>query len=395
MNKFFKHLPPASLDWRRESNTVFDEEVAFQNRFCDPDTGLPIYRLTGEPVVNSNIYPEVPVSTTDGRYFIFSRRLPLSNRLTYWIADTKRCSVRQVTDEENATEPVLNAREDKFYYRLGHEIWSLSIPEFEREACLVLPESIEPVSGLRSFDQSGKYAVLAARSKTKPVGVAIIDLHTGMTEIVYNHPEALNPHPQLSRNAKTKVLIQVNNGIQFDKYGNLLSLVGEYGASLVVCELDGSNPTRLNVGYSLLERVQGHQCWSGKDNKVLTTLHRRESVSSEWIQDRIVIIGPKDETYRVVGEGPGFTHIHADPDGEYWVSDCNRTGDIYIGSIKTGRFRLLVHSGSSFGSPQETHPHPFFIGCRNKIGWNSDKTGIPHIYFTNVPDEFMQSISKW
>jgi hypothetical protein len=388
------HLPPASLTWRRESNLVFDEEVAFQPRFCDPDTGLPLYRLTGEPVVSSNIYPEVPVSTPDGRFFIFSRRAALSDQVNYWIADTQRFFIRQVTDEANATEPVLHPTGDKFLYRRGQEIWSLKIPDFTREIVLVLPDEVEPVSGLRSFDASGRYAVLAARSKKKPVGVAVVDFDSARVEFVYDHPKALNPHPQLSRHPSTMVLVQVNNGIKFDEHGNLLALVGENGASLVVCDLNGSHPTLLNVGFSPVERVQGHQCWLGSENKVLTTLHRRADLSSPWVQDRVALIAPGDETYRIVGEGPGFTHIHADPGGEFWISDCNRSGDIFIGSIKTGRFRLVCHSSASFGSPQETHPHPFFIGNRNKVGWNSDTTGVPQIYFTEIPDEFFRNLSN-
>lgn len=109
-------IPPAADLWRRENNWVFDEEVAFQNRFNDPNSGLPIYQLTNEPIVSSNIYPEAPISTPDGKHFIFSRRMALSSHYTYWIADTETHWIRQVTDEENATAPIFNPKDGCFYY---------------------------------------------------------------------------------------------------------------------------------------------------------------------------------------------------------------------------------------------------------------------------------------
>ena len=38
-------MKPASLQWLRESNKVFDEEVAFQERFRDPESGLELLEL--------------------------------------------------------------------------------------------------------------------------------------------------------------------------------------------------------------------------------------------------------------------------------------------------------------------------------------------------------------
>jgi len=164
------------------------------------------------------------------------------------------------------------------------------------------------------------------------------------------------------------------------------------GASLHVVNDDGSGHIKLPVGNSPLERVQGHQCWVGDKDMVITTLHRREAPDKPWIQDRVVTIVPGESAYRVVGQGPGFTHIHTTPDGRFWVADCNRSGDIYVGSVTTGRFRLFAHSGSTFGAAQYTHPHPFFLGDGKAIGWNSDGTGVPQIYCARIPAGFLESL---
>jgi hypothetical protein len=167
--------------------------------------------------------------------------------------------------------------------------------------------------------------------------------------------------------------------------------VSDNGASLHVVNADGTGHVQLSVGCSPLERVQGHQCWVGQSDAVITTLHRRPSPTAAWVQDRIVIIRPGERKYRVVGQGPGFTHIHTDPRGRYWVSDCNRTARIYVGSIRTGRYRLFCNTGASFGAAQYGHPHPFFLGDGKTIGWNSDVTGIPHVYFARIPNGFLES----
>jgi Tol biopolymer transport system component len=209
--------------------------------------------------------------------------------------------------------------------------------------------------------------------------------------MVLSGPDLWNPHGQYSRNRDRKTLIQINHGIELDADGNLLRLVGEKGASLVVANDDGSNPVILSVGYSMLERVQGHQCWVGPKNEVITTLHRRTSTLAPWVQDRIVTVVPGREP-RVVATGQAFTHIHTTPDGEFWVSDSNRTADIFVGSVGTGKYRLFHRSGATFGSAQETHPHPFFLGDGRSIGWNSDGTGVGHVYCARIPAGFLESL---
>jgi len=94
----------------------------------------------------------------------------------------------------------------------------------------------------------------------------------------------------------------------------------------------------------------------------------------------------------LVGEGEAFCHIHASPDGRYWVSDSNRSARVFVGSLATGRHRLFCSTGSTFGSAQYTHPHPFFLGDGRAIGWNSDVTGVPHVYYAKIPDGFLGSL---
>jgi hypothetical protein len=268
----------------------------------------------------------------------------------------------------------------------------MSALSFEREERFTIPEQIDPRGGIRSVDYSGTRFLAAAKGRSGLYGVAVIDTVMGKTWMIAESHYCRNAHPQYAGNAGRRVLVQVNDGMKVDVHGNILRLVGETGASLHVVSDDGTGSERLQVGCSMLERVQGHQCWVGRSNQVITTLHRREHTSAPWIQDRIVVISPGETTYRIVGESRGFTHIHTSPDGLWWVSDCNRTADIYVGSVKTGRYRLLCHSGATFGAAQYTHPHPFFLGDGQMVGWNSDVTGVPQIYCAPIPQGFLEEL---
>lgn len=383
---------PASTVWLHESNQVFDEEVAFQKRFEDPDTGIPILRLTSQPCINQNIYPEAQISTPDGRQFIFARSLPLSGHTTFWIADLETQAIRQITDEEGASAPVVTPDGNWFYYSVGHTLKRMSSQTFERETVFILPEELAWVGGIRTVDYSGTRFLTAARGPSGLYGVARIDLVDQTVQMIFEGKDVRNAHPQYSHNSARKVLVQVNDGIVMDENDNILRLVGENGASLFVMDDDGSNPVRLKLGFTHLLRIQGHQCWIGRENAVISAMHRREHTSFPWIQDCLMWASIDNPEPRIAGQGEGFTHIHTTPDGEFWVSDCNRTAKIFIGSCKTGRYRLLCNSQATFGAAQEAHPHPFFLGDGKTVGWNSDGSGIPHIYCARIPEGFLTDL---
>jgi hypothetical protein len=386
--------PPASTVWLNESNEVGDEEVAFQDRWRDPDTGIAILRLTSQPCLNEHIYPEHPASTPDGRRFVFARTPALSRHTTYWIADLETHAVRQITDEPKAVAPVITPDGKEIYYSVGRAVWRLSPDTFEREACFVFPAQFSWVGGIRSVSHDGTRLLTAARGSSGLFGVAALEVATGRAWMVFEGPDVRNAHPQYSRNPDNWVMVQINDGIVLDEHDNILRLVGELGASLVVVGDDGRAPIRLNIGASMRERVQGHQCWLGAENRVISTLHVRESPASPWVQDRIVTIAPGEAAPRLVAQGEGFTHIHTTPDGRFWVADCNRTARIFVGSLRTGRHGLFCGTGATFGAAQYTHPHPFFIGDGRAIGWNSDATGVPHIYCATVPEAFLVALER-
>jgi hypothetical protein len=349
-------------------------------------------RLTSRPLIHSHIYPEAPVSSPDGRLVVFSRTDPATGRSDYWLADTEWRALRQITDEPDAYAPLFPRDASCLYYSTGRRVKRIRLDTFARETVFEMPARLGAPDGVASMSYDMTRLLTTVRLASGAWAVAVLDLERQTADVVYERARAPVGHLQYVRNPGRRILIQVNDGYEADPEGNCRKLIGPRGATLHVVNDDGSGHVRLPVGFTFTERVQGHQCWVGGRDAVITTLHRRADRSSPWIQDRIVTVEVDTGARQVVGEGKGFTHIHTSADGRYWVSDCNRTGDIYVGAVASGRYRLFCRSGATFGGAQYTHPHPFFLGGDRKIGWNSDATGVPHIYVAAIPEGFLEAL---
>jgi hypothetical protein len=107
-----------------------------------------------------------------------------------------------------------------------------------------------------------------------------------------------------------------------------------------------------------------------------------------------VTIGEGDERPTVIARGAYFSHPNASRDGRWFVSDVSPGSEIRVGSLVTGRHRLLCRSGSSFGRPQYTHPHPFFSPDAHRVLFNSDRTGLPQIYLAELPEGLLEELER-
>ncbi len=384
--------PPASTTWQGESNRNSDEEVGFQARHNDAETGVRVIRMTCLPWVSTHIYPEAPVHTPDGRRFVIRRTNPFTGEGHYWVGDMERRQVRQITDEPGALAPMVTPDGSAYVYSVGRQMWRMDPDTFERELWWDVPLDVGAIGGATTISHCGTRVLCSWRQPPDRFGLAALDLAHQSARVAFEHPDCRNPHGQYCRGPHYKIMVQVNDGIEHDAHGNVIRLIGDHGASLHVANDDGSDPVKLNVGSQPRQRVQGHQCWLGGEVRAITSTHRRDAVGRPWRQDQIIAIAPGDPEGQVVAQGEMFCHMHTTKDGRFWISDCNQTARIFIGSVRTGRYKLIVNSGSSFGSHQATHPHPFFLGDDRSIGWNSDVSGIPQVYVAPIPDGFLDDL---
>ena len=66
---------------------------------------------------------------------------------------------------------------------------------------------------------------------------------------------------------------------------------------------------------------------------------------------------------------------------------------LYLINIETRKYKCLCKSNSSNCHPQWTHPHPSFSPDNKYVVYNSDATGIGHIYLAEVSDEIKEELS--
>ena len=130
-----------------------------------------------------------------------------------------------------------------------------------------------------------------------------------------------------------------------------------------------------------LHDQNGHFAWLGPKGKVYT--------GSIFGVNRISACDASGDEVQTIVEGtPYFWHPGCDPSGEWIVSDTNWPDDgLWLINTVTRKMKRLCSSGSSNSHPAWSHPHPCVAPGGTTVVFNSDRTGVPHIYAARVPDE--------
>jgi oligogalacturonide lyase len=220
----------------------------------------------------------------------------------------------------------------------------------------------------------------------------VADLHAGHMACIHQGHDIFNAHPQFEPGEGRDLLIQHNRGGVLDGHGTMVEVVGGEGATFYVIDRSGDNLRQLNIGKPYSNPVQGHQVWLGTTGRILSTLVRRPGDDPD--EPTLVSIGPGEERPRPVADGYYYDHVAVTPDGRYFVCDVLPSAEIVVGSIATGKVRVLCASGTSMGRPQYTHAHPFFSPDARHVLFNSDRTGLGQIYMATVPDGFLANLDE-
>jgi hypothetical protein len=188
-------------------------------------------------------------------------------------------------------------------------------------------------------------------------------------------------------------MIQHNRGAQVDETGRMVVRFGEIGKTIYLIDVEGGNRRPLPWGKPHIWPTQGHQCWISKTGGILSTVGGgpREQLAEEG---NLLALWPGAAKPEVVGRGYYFSHPNASRDGRFWVSDERGGARIVAGSFKTGKQQVICASGASFGSPQYTHPHPYFSPDNRWVIYNSDRTGIPHVYAACLPEGLLDELDR-
>ena len=359
------------------------------------ESGAETIQLTSAPLIHSHIYPEAPVFTPDSRFFVYARFPALDQPREYWLCEVGNWRLYRLTYESPVNGPVVAPDGDHLYYvwerrqgvivLLRLNLWSLLREE------LAVAENVTRPYPLGTMSPDGRYYATRVFLPDGVAGILRCDVEERRSQVIHAHPEIFNAHMQWEPGQGKDILIQHNRGGVRDERGRLIRLTGPAGGTLYLIDASGGNVRPLAIGTPYTPRIQGHQCWLGRSGRVLATLGG--DFEREGKKGNLVTVAEGDDAPTVVAGGRYFCHVSASPDGRLFICDENPSADIYVGSAQTGACSLLCRSGSVFGSPQYTHPHPFLSpDCRYAF-FNSVKTGIAQIYACTIPDGFLDSLA--
>jgi len=375
------------------------------------DTGSTVYQVTENSLPKSNIYCEIPYCSADSRYFVFSQDRP--GHVTDGHPDRRDASPPifdsdYIVCEIGTWERRLGGRgcggiamthRGIFYFLRrtkgeSMELTRLDLETGESEVACELEGPLK-VRGLATVSPSGRYYAygVVTDDRYREYGIEMVDLEEGRFQIIDRDPYILNPHPQFEPSEGRWIMVQQNRGGKIDERGNRIRLVGEEGATLYLLDIADQGRTTLRVGKPYTTPCTGHQAWIGGTKEILLTVSGYGPRSG--VRGNLLGVRP-DGRARVVSSGHRFAHVGTSVCGRFFCCDEHGTGDIIIGSIKTGKNAVVCHSESSF-SPgiQDTHPHPYLTPDLKWVIFNSDRSGEPQIHAATVPDDMIGELDDY
>ena len=375
---------------------VWVKECIYRERY--PASGSQVVQLTSAPCISYGIYCEQPYCSADGRRLAFMRGLyghAQPDQYELWVCDLETMQLTMIDSGTGVRGAACAAYSGEFYYVLGHgdtkELVHLSLDCLEKQRVFDLSD-LPDLRTVGTVSPDLRYYVNLIVPAPGRCQLARLDLCEKTWQVIYEQRDMVNPHPRFERGRGEVLMVQHNRGGEMDESGNITRLVGEEGATLFVIDREGGSFRPLPVGKPHTTPVTGHECWIGHTGEVILTVG--SSAEDALRQGNLIAATPGAEAARVVARGFVWCHISASRDGRFFVGDATNvpTKPIVVGSIRTGRHLVLCESGTSFGAPQYTHPHPYLTSDNRWVIFNSDRTGVPQLYAASVPDGLLEGL---
>ena len=390
---------PIPLHWWPESSDLLWDRH---------ESGTLVRRLTSAPAITHNIYCEQPYCSSDGGRLALFRthdanpmtpgELLVYDIRTYKIARLS-CGVSGVGAGIMA---IANAAWSGVLFaavrtETGKRLFRFDLDTLESED--LFPWDAVPGHGVLTVSPDHRFGLsygLTGRTDAvgRPTfGVYRVDLQHGGAELIHESPDICNPHLQYRLHSGSRVLIQENRGCTVDALGRTTSSHDERGVGLYSIASDGSDRREYPVGPPHTPATTGHECWIGDTDRVLVTLQSVHDAGGR--RGNVLEATTTGERARVVFDSPFvWNHISASRCGRYFVADSYEVPGVplLIGSIASGKVRILCNSLTSGGGPQYGHAHPYFTADSKYVVFNSDRTGVPQVYLASVPEEFLGAL---
>lgn len=331
--------------------------------FLDDETNVEMLRVSQFPTINTNMYFHTPFFTPDSRTFIFQSESPETGQFDLYRVDIDGANLIQLTDTPGINGIVISPCGQRVYYMVKNELRFATMDTFDEEVVSRL-DSISGANSLGAISSDGRYYANICSTTRGTDGIVRFATNGSSAELIYEREGGLS-HIQYEPSESKDILFQIPSP-------------GKGTCRLHLIRDDGTNERELAITLGT-----GHQVWMGKTKRVLST-----QLPEDWA---IVSIDEREPTPKVIARGANFWHCGVSDDAQWAISDTNWPDiGLQLVNIRTGKFRTLCHSKSSSGAPQWSHPHPVFSPDGKKVVFNSDRTGIPHVFVAHIPDEFFQ-----
>jgi hypothetical protein len=358
--------------------------------------GANVRQLTSAPAITGDIYCEQPYCSADGTRLAMLRSYRVGPGATSDLLSYDIPSYRISLLESNIIGIANAAWSGVLFVTVqrgkSKRLVKFDLNTMEREDLFSLGSF--PPGGFSTVSADNRYGLGSARLKNGKFGIYRLDLRTGKSKIVHESPDIANPHLQFRLYTGSRILIQENRGAIVDKEGNWVRPFDPArGVGLYSIAADGSDRKDFPVGPPHTAHTTGHECWIGNTDHVLVTVsdyhddgkHRGTLLecSHDWPKPRVV----SSHDHR-------WNHISATKCGRYFVTDTYEDPGkpIIVGSIRTGKWKVLCEGRTTGGGAQFTHLHPYMTSDNKWVVFNSDRTGVPQVYIAEVPKGLLESL---
>lgn len=353
------------------SSTRRGREYSCERRFFhDATTGTRITQLTDFPVPNQKFYFHINHFTPDGNTLVIrSARDLRSSMIDVFRVDVDGRNLIQVTDSDTVSSPILSYSGQYLYYSSLGTLMRVDIHTFEENEIFHV-EGLAKADGCASLTMDDRWIYFEAQLKDGRNAVLRYATDGSEGGVIFTHDEQIT-HTQVEPTQGRTVAIQTHTAAHPDHNIYLLDAV------------DGSNFRVLDLPYG-----NGHWMWVGDTQKIMSNLD-----SGHW---GIVLYGEGDEGKpHVIAKDLHYWHASCSMDGKWMISDTNWPDDgIRIINVATGKVELLCRPGSTCSHPSWTHPHPSYSPDMRHAVYNSNVTGIGHVYLAELDQNLLARMAK-
>lgn len=360
-----------------------------------PGSGSRIRQITSAPAITHNIYCEQPYCSADGNRLALLRHHKLgpdadSELLLY---DIK--TYRLARMEQDVRGVCCHAWSGVLFVTVGTgrdaRLVKFDLNTLEREDLFTWGDL--PGGGLGGISADHRTGLIYTQTPPQDFRIHTLDMATRKTKEIHKSPDIVNPHLQFRLHTASRILVQENRGGALDPEGAYIRNCDERGVGLYTIATDGSDRKNFPVGPPLTPSTTGHECWIADTNRVLVTLNGIFDDGEK--RGNVVEVSHERAKARVVFESTNiWNHMSASRCGKYFVTDAYGLPGvpILLGSIQTGKTRILCEGRTSGGGGQYSHLHPYITSDNRWVVFNSDRTGLAQAYVASVPEGFLENL---